>query len=63
MKLELDPQADALYLRLNDSKIAESEQVRPGIILGFDSAGNVIGVEVLDVSKRFSQPEPTKAAA
>lgn len=63
MKLELDPQADALYLRLNDSKIAESEQVRPGIILDFDSAGNVIGVEVLDVSKRFSQPEPTKAAA
>lgn len=63
MKLEFDPQADALYLRLNDSKIAESEQVRPGIVLDFDSAGNVIGVEVLDVSKRLTQPEPTKAAA
>jgi uncharacterized protein YuzE len=63
MKLEFDPQADALYLRLNDSKIAESEQVRQGIILDFDTAGNVIGVEVLDVSKRFSQPEPAKAAA
>ena len=63
MKLEFDPQADALYLRLNDSKIMETEQVRPGIILDFDSAGNVVGVEVLDVSKRFSQPEPAKAAA
>ena len=63
MKLEFDPVADALYLRLNDAKIMETEQVRPGIILDFDSAGNVVGVEVLDVNKRFAQPEPTKTAA
>lgn len=63
MKLEFDPVADALYLRLNESKIIETEQVRPGIILDFDSEGNVVGVEVLDVSKRVTQPEPTKAAA
>ncbi len=63
MKLEFDPQADALYLRLNDATIIETEQVRPGIILDFDSAGNVVGVEVLDVNKRLTQPEPTKAAA
>lgn len=63
MKLEFDPVADALYLRLNDAKIMETEQVRPGIILDFDSAGNVVSVEVLDVNKRFAQPEPTKAAA
>ena len=63
MKLEFDPVADALYLRLNDAKITETEQVRPGIILDFDSAGNVVGVEVLDVNKRLTKPEPTKAAA
>lgn len=63
MKLEFDPVADALYLRLNDAEIMETEQVRPGIILDFDSAGNVVGVEVLDVNKRFAQSELTKAAA
>jgi uncharacterized protein YuzE len=63
MKLEFDPVADALYFRLNDAKITETEQVRPGIILDFDSAGNVVGVEVLDVNKRLTQQEPTKAAA
>lgn len=63
MKLEFDPVADALYLRLNDSKIIESEQVQPGIVLDFDSEGNVVGVEVLDVSKRVTQPVQTAAAA
>jgi uncharacterized protein YuzE len=31
MKLNYDNQAEALYLRLDDSKILESEEVVPGI--------------------------------
>jgi uncharacterized protein YuzE len=52
MKLHIDQEADALYLRLDDSKIVESEQVSPGVILDFNDAGQMVGVEVLDVSKR-----------
>ncbi|MGK7905173.1 MAG: DUF2283 domain-containing protein [Hormoscilla sp.] len=36
MFLEFDGQADAAYLRLNDSKIIESEEVAPGIVYDFD---------------------------
>ena len=32
MKVHLDPEADARYLRLEDSSIVESEELRPGIV-------------------------------
>ena len=52
MKLTVDPQADALYLRLNDAAIADSEQVASGVILDYDAEENVVGVEMLHLSKR-----------
>ncbi|HVM60080.1 MAG TPA: DUF2283 domain-containing protein [Verrucomicrobiae bacterium] len=52
MKLKIDREADALYLRFDDSRIIESEQVAPGVIVDFDSKSRVVGVEVLNVSKR-----------
>lgn len=61
MKLEYDPSADALYVRLNDNEIIESEQIRPGIVLDYDEAGNVTGIEVLSASKHGN--EPLKQAA
>lgn len=56
MKIEYDPEVDALYVRLNDSKIIESEEVQPGIILDFDENGKVSGVEVLNASHRQNAP-------
>lgn len=43
MKLKVDRQNDALYFRLTDEAIFESEEVRPGVILDFDEAGRVVG--------------------
>jgi uncharacterized protein YuzE len=34
----VDREADALYLRLDDSKIVESEEVSPGVVLDFNEA-------------------------
>ena len=56
MKLEYDPAADALYVRLNDQPIIESEQIKPGIVLDYDEAGNVVGIEVLSASKHDNAP-------
>jgi uncharacterized protein YuzE len=53
MKLRVDKEADALYLRLDDSEIIESEEVKPGVILDYDAEDNVVGVEILNVSKRI----------
>lgn len=61
MKINFDPTADALYMRLSEQKVIESEEVQPGIILDFDSAGKVIGVEVLYVSKHENRPIPKAA--
>ena len=52
MKLRTDKEADALYLRLDDSRIVETEEVSPGIMLDFNEAGEVVGVEMLYLSKR-----------
>lgn len=52
MKLHVDPEADAFYLRLDDSAIVESEEVQPGVVLDFNAANQVVGVEILDVAKR-----------
>ncbi len=52
MKLHVDQKADALYLRLDQSKIVESEEVSPGVVLDFDEHQHVVGVEILHLSER-----------
>ena len=52
MRLHIDREADALYLRLDDSKIMESEEVSPGVVLDFDANNQVVGIEMLRLSKR-----------
>jgi uncharacterized protein YuzE len=52
MKMHYDEKTDALYLRLDDSKIVESEEVQPGIVLDFDANNQVVGVEILRVQER-----------
>ncbi|MEN9217903.1 MAG: DUF2283 domain-containing protein [Gloeomargarita sp. DG_2_bins_126] len=55
MKIIIHKQDDALYLRLNESPIFESEQVRDGIVIDYDTEGQVVGIEVLYVSQRSPQ--------
>ena len=52
MKLKIDEKSDALYLRLNEEAIVESEEVQPGVVLDYDAAGNVVGVELLGIARR-----------
>jgi uncharacterized protein YuzE len=56
MKIEYDPKADAMYIRLLVGTVAESDEVRPGVVFDFDAAGRVLGIEMLDVSKRTDNP-------
>ena len=54
MKLKIDRQSDALYFRLDENtKIVESEEVEPGVVLDFDENSLVIGIELLDLSSRI----------
>ena len=52
MKVHFDEKADALYLRLDESKIVESEEVQPGIVLDYNEQNQVVGIEILRVKSR-----------
>ena len=54
MQLNVGKEADALYLRLDDSPIVESEEVSPGVVLDYNESNEVVGVEMLHPSKRSS---------
>ena len=59
MRLKVDKENDALYFRLDESPIVESEEVQPGVILDFNGEGKVVGVEMLRLSLRVN-PEQLK---
>lgn len=52
MKLIVDEKADALYLRLDDSRIVESEPAAPGVVLDYNDRNEVVGIEILHLSRR-----------
>ena len=56
MRLRVDRESDALYLRLDEAAVVESEEVQPGVILDYDDQGRVVGIEVLRLSTR-TQPD------
>lgn len=56
MKIEYDQHADAMYIRLRAGVVADSDEVRPGVVLDLDTDGRVLGIEMLDVSQRTDNP-------
>jgi uncharacterized protein YuzE len=59
MRTSYDPEADAMYIRFGPDcvKSAETEEVASGITLDFDDRGDVIGIEILYVSRRAAKPK------
>jgi uncharacterized protein YuzE len=57
MRLKVDGENDALYFRLDESPVVESEEVAPGVILDFNSDGRVVGVEMLALSTRVESEQ------
>ena len=54
MKIHFDENADALYIRLDDSKIVDSQEVKQGIVLDFNENDQVVGIEILRVKSHIS---------
>ncbi|MBN1556464.1 MAG: DUF2283 domain-containing protein [Phycisphaerae bacterium] len=57
MRIKVDKTGDALYFRLDENRIVDSEEVRPGVILDFDENDRVVGVEFLGISTRLAAEE------
>ena len=53
MRVRIDLESDALYIRFSENPIAESEEVKEGVILDFDADGHLVGLEVLNFTQHF----------
>ena len=53
MRIEFDQEADALYVQIHEAYVAHVKEIEEGVIIDFDENGKVIGIEILDVTKRF----------
>lgn len=58
MKVKYDKEVDVLYISFNDEIVKESDEDKPGIILNYAENGSIVGIEILDASKKM--PQPTK---
>ena len=54
MKIEYSKEADAIYVYFKEEFVASSKEIEDGVVIDFDKEGHLIGIEVLDVSQRFS---------
>jgi uncharacterized protein YuzE len=56
MRVVYDPEVDILTITLSNAAIEESDEDKPGVILDYDAIGNLVGLEILDASKRVNNP-------
>lgn len=59
MKFRYDPDADALYIRFNEGSICETEEISQGVLLDIDEEGKLVGLEILNASKKLGKPPLT----
>jgi len=54
LKIEYDREADALYIQLREAYVEDNIDVEEGITLDLDENRHIVGVEILDASKKLS---------
>jgi uncharacterized protein YuzE len=51
MKLHYYAETDSLYIDLTETQSADSVEVHPGVVLDFDDAGRLVGIDVDQASR------------
>lgn len=57
MKIEYDRQADALYIQFKKEKPVSNLDVEEGVTVDLDKNRHIVGIEILDASRRFASQE------
>ncbi len=56
MVIKYNKESDVIYIQFSEDKVVESEEDKPGIILDYGENGDIIGIEILNASKKTKQP-------
>jgi len=62
VKITYDPEVGIVRVMFRDQPIEESEEDKPGLILGYGKDGNIVGMEILDASERMENPRSVEYA-
>jgi uncharacterized protein YuzE len=62
VKVTYDPHVDVFRILWSSAPIQESDEDKPGVILDYDKDGNIVGLEILDASKRIENPRSVEYA-
>ena len=62
MKITYDTEVDVLHILLQHAPVEESDEDKPGVTLDYDKEGNIVGIEILDASKRVEDPRSVQHA-
>jgi uncharacterized protein YuzE len=62
MKVKYDQEVDVLTIEFSSTPVEESDEDKPGIILDYDKDGNIVGIEILNASKRMENPRALEYA-
>jgi len=62
VRIAYDPEVDVLRLEFSSAPIEESDEDKPGVVLDYDRVGNLVGMEILDASKRVENPRSVEYA-
>ena len=52
MKLSYFPDTDSLYIDLSEEPSVESREISEGVILDYNAAGQLVGIDIDEASKR-----------
>lgn len=53
MKIDFDKTSDTIYLTFQEGKVDKTIEMRDRMIVDVDKEGNVLGVELLDVTNQL----------
>ena len=56
MKVKYDKETDIIYISFSEKAVDESDEDKPGIILDYSADGEIVGIEILEASKKTSSP-------
>ena len=59
MKLSYYPDTDSLYIDLIEKPSVESREISEGVVLEYDAAGNLIGIDIDNASQKVELKELT----